>query len=82
MLRTQIYLTQRERQELHTIAEQTGRTQSDLIREAVDHFIEEYRETSRVDRLRMAMGIWKDRDDLPDFRALRRELDRPVPRHS
>lgn len=82
MLRTQIYLTAKQRQELHSIAEQTGRTQSDLIREAVDHFIVEHRESNHLNRLSAARGIWKDRDDLPDFDALRGELDRPTSRGS
>jgi hypothetical protein len=76
MLRTQIYLTERERQRLQGIAAETGRTQSDLIREAVDRFIEGYADGNRLQLLRKGYGLWKDRADLPDFRALRRELDR------
>lgn len=50
--------------------------------------IREGRQTERVDRdevfgdeenypqlLRTARGMWKDRDDLPDFQTLRREFD-------
>lgn len=28
--------------------------------------------------LQQARGLWQDRTDLPDFAALRRELDRPA----
>ena len=33
-------------------------------------------ETDRLKLLQQARGIWKDRTDLPDFRQIRRELDR------
>ena len=76
MIRTQIYLTQRQRDELAAIAKAGGRKQSELIREAVDRLIDQWSCKRPEAVLRHAAGIWKDRTDLPDFEALRTEWDR------
>lgn len=76
MVRTQIFLTGEEQDALDAIATETGRTKSDLIREAVDALIERYHPAVRRDLVAKAFGLWRDRDDLPDFAALRREFDR------
>ena len=39
MVRTQIYLSTEDRQGLQSLARQLGRSQSDLIREAIDGFL-------------------------------------------
>lgn len=76
MIRTQIYLTDKQRAELAVIAKNTGKKQSVVIREAIDRFIEQTGQTQRKTALRNAAGIWKNRDDLPDSRAIRSEWDR------
>ncbi len=76
MIRTQIYLKERQRDELAAIARIAGKKQSELIREAVDHFIEQAGRNRRESVLREAAGIWKDRTDLPDFKRVRAEWDR------
>jgi Arc/MetJ-type ribon-helix-helix transcriptional regulator len=76
MVRTQIYLTQRQRNELAAIAKTLGKNKSELIREAVDRFIDQSGDRRRKAVLRETAGIWKDHKDLPDFKAIRAEWDR------
>ena len=68
MLRTQIYLTEAERQGLQALALRSGRSQSALFREAIDAFLQQHQPQGR--------GLWAARSDLPDWSALRGELDR------
>ncbi|ABW68146.1 ribbon-helix-helix protein, CopG family [Desulfosudis oleivorans] len=76
MIRTQIYLTEKQRNQLNAIAKVAGKNQSELIREAIDNLIGKTGGGHRASVLRQAAGIWKDRTDLPDFDALREEWNR------
>jgi len=76
MVRTQIYLTERQRDELAALAKDKGKKQSELIRDAVDRLIDHHGQSRREAVLRDVAGIWKDRTDLPDFMATRAEWDR------
>lgn len=76
MVRTQIYLTEDQRAEIAEIASRSGRRQSEVIREALDRFLEQTGRDRRKAVLREAAGIWRNRSDLPDLTALRREWDR------
>jgi hypothetical protein len=76
MVRTQIYLTKEERDGLEVVAKSTNKKQSELIREAVDRFLDTTRGNRREAILNEAAGMWRNRSDLPDFAATRRSLDR------
>lgn len=78
MHRTQIYLTENEREQLLLIAEETEQYQSVLIRKAIDQFIENYQANrqKKCNALKAAAGLWKERKDLPDYSEIRKELDR------
>ena len=76
MIRTQVYLTADQVDALRSIAQRSGRKQSELIRDALDAFIDGGRDESRDAVLSRVAGMWKDRRDLPDFNSLRSEWDR------
>ena len=76
MVRTQIYLTEEQRNELIAMSRRQGKRQSELIREAIDRFIENSSGQRRQDALCAAAGMWKDHDDIPDFGAVRAGWDR------
>lgn len=72
MVRTQIYLTEEERRALKRVADERNTSQSALVREAVDEYLASER-TNWKRAIRGIRGMWKDRDDLPDFQKLRKE---------
>jgi metal-responsive CopG/Arc/MetJ family transcriptional regulator len=76
MIRTQIYLTTEEMNEIKALSSKTGKKQSELIREAVDEFLLKRGQTNRQQVLDDVAGLWQTRDDLPDFSQLRTEWDR------
>ncbi len=75
MQRTQIYLTTGEAQGVSRVAATTGRKKSEVIREAIDQYLQRLGPQDRLGRLRAARGIWKDRTDI-DLRQIREEFDR------
>ena len=76
MERTQIYLTKNQRDELAAMAKSAGKKQSELIREAIDQFINHSGKSHREAILKEAAGIWKNRTDLPDYKFTRSQWDR------
>ena len=76
MVRTQIYLTEQERDALRALAAESGKKQSELIREAIDSLINKSGTKQRKAVISRVAGMWKDRNDLPDFGAIRSEWDR------
>jgi hypothetical protein len=74
MNRTQIYLTPAESQGVARVAAQTGRKQSEIIREAIDQYLLRLGPQDRLGRLREACGIWAGRDI--SVESLRQDFDR------
>ena len=81
MTTAQINLTDSQVNALHKLSLQTGKSENELLQEAVNSLISEVGEAEAkrqkwLASLRQAKGIWKDRNDLPDFREVRKEFDR------
>ncbi|MSP96799.1 MAG: ribbon-helix-helix protein, CopG family [Betaproteobacteria bacterium] len=76
MNRTQIYLSPAHQKALKALAATTGRTQTELIRDAIDRFVSRPTASGRASVIKRSAGLWKGRKDLPDFAAVRREADR------
>lgn len=76
MARTQVYLTNDERSGLELLAENKGINVSELIRMAIQRLLEQSLPAQRDAVLKATAGLWKDRNDLPDFGAIRSEWDR------
>ncbi|HZA38603.1 MAG TPA: ribbon-helix-helix protein, CopG family, partial [Candidatus Baltobacteraceae bacterium] len=69
---TQIYLTEAEQRALRSLASKRKKAQSELIRQAVDEFISRSQRGHRQALRERVFGIWKNRADVPDVRAMRR----------
>ncbi|MCP9845815.1 ribbon-helix-helix protein, CopG family [Synechococcus sp. Lug-A] len=79
MQRTRIYLSEPERQGLLALAQRSGRSQSALIREAIDRFLENKQPEERLAKLRKGRGLWSAGTRPLDGLKLRQELDRIPP---
>ncbi|MBT3602978.1 MAG: CopG family transcriptional regulator [Candidatus Latescibacteria bacterium] len=71
-----IDLTDQENDSLLTIARQRGKSQDELLRDAIQDLISQCQQNDRRVLLQSARGIWKNRTDVPSPEELRREWDR------
>jgi len=80
MFRTQIYLTEIEREQLNVLSRTMRRHKSALIRDAIDQFIEDKSSSlkKKKGKKHPAAGLWANRKDLPNYTELRNELDRKI----
>ena len=76
MKRTQIYISEKMKEELDTLSRQRGMSKSEIIREAVTEYISRQSETEKKEKLKAGAGMWKEKKDFPDLSKLRNEFDR------
>lgn len=78
MIRTQVYLTTKESEELLSLSKELRLHKSALIRAAIDQFIERKQKDKqrKKEAIHAASGLWANRKDLVDFKTLRSEWDR------
>jgi hypothetical protein len=80
LARTQIYLTQTQQTRLSAACRRTAVTKSELIRQAVDQFLNQQAPPSPADKaqhLEGLAGLWADRSDMADPAAYVRKLRAP-----
>ena len=77
LTRTQIYLTKAQQTRLAAVCRRLALTKSELIRQAVDNFLNQQTAVDPVDRaqqLQGLAGLWADRTDMADPSAYVRKL--------
>ena len=71
---TVFMLDEPEASALLTLVQRTGRSADELVREAVQRYIQQQIPERRA-LLKQARGMWQQREDLPSVADLRREFD-------
>jgi len=80
LARTQIYLTEAQQTRLEAASRRAAVTKSELIRRAVDQFLDQQTSLSAKDKaqhLQGIAGLWAHRDDMTDPAAYVRALRAP-----
>lgn len=80
LARTQIYLTQTQQARLGAASRLTAKTKSELIRQAINQFLDANTPENgeiKARRVQSIAGLWAGRDDLADPSAYVRRLRAP-----
>jgi len=75
MIRTQVYLTAEEHQGVKQLAVSSGKKNSEIIRNAIDEYLQKLTPENKLSRLRKAKGLWKKHQET-DLSEIRQEFDR------
>ncbi|PSB31872.1 CopG family transcriptional regulator [Stenomitos frigidus] len=75
MQTSEIELSDQQVSAIRTIAQQTGKTEHEILSQAIAQFISQFAISNRQTLLQKARGMWHDRA-LSDLTAYRNEFDR------
>ena len=76
MTTAQVTLTESEAQAVQALSQSKGKTQEEILHDAIEQFLIQHKVETRLTALRQARGIWQGRQDLPDYTELRNEWNR------
>lgn len=77
MRRTQVYLTEEQDRHLERLAAQMDKSQSEIIRDAIDEYASRRSEDTRIALLRSGWKLLSD-EDLQEIESAREELENRV----
>lgn len=77
MRRTQVYLTEEQDRHLERLAAQMDKSQSEIIREAIDEYATRRAEDTRIALLRSGWKLFSE-EDLQELETARAELENRV----
>jgi hypothetical protein len=71
MQSNQLTLSPADSEAVRQLAQRTGKTEAEILHEAVEKLMQQASADSRLTALRQARGMWENRTDLPDFNQVR-----------
>lgn len=77
MRRTQVYLTEEQDRHLERLSAQMDKSQSEIIREAIDEYAKRRAEDTRIALLRSGWKLFSE-EDLQEVETVRAELENRV----
>ena len=75
MVKKSVSLTEEENEALKALALKLGKKEGAILKEALEKFIEEAQKEMKLEKLLASKGMWKNRNDIPDLRELRKSRD-------
>ena len=77
MRRTQVYLTEEQDRHLERLAAQMDKSQSEIIRDAIDEYASRRSEDTRIALIRSGWKLFSD-EDLREIETAREEIEHRV----